>query len=202
MIRTELLKFLVFYVYTDMIFNKCISLVTKFTGIYFDILNINNQFDLYAICFIVIALASDGNWCYVNVSWLSLKNKTHLQGILTGECNLSLSCSTIVSVYRYQKSGNNSALEIWQTKPPAPNLLLVAKLFGISLPRLFGQSERCTSDFLRLPSFSVLSAARFLICMFFAWNSAPPCPFPLHLPFTWPRPTFSMKLSLTELVLV
>ena len=52
MIRTELLKFLVFYVYADMIFNKCISLLIKFTGTYFDILNINNQFDLYAIYYV------------------------------------------------------------------------------------------------------------------------------------------------------
>ena len=56
--------------------------------------------------------------------WLQLKNKTHLQGILTGECNLSL--STIVSVYTQDKSGNSSALETWQTKPPAPNLRSVA----------------------------------------------------------------------------
>lgn len=36
---------------------------------------------------------------------LELKNKTHLQGILTGECHLSLSCSTMVSMYRYKKPG-------------------------------------------------------------------------------------------------
>lgn len=57
-----------------MIFNKCISLATSLTGIYFNILNINNQLDFYVIYYIsfVIVLNSEGDGCHVNFRWLSV----------------------------------------------------------------------------------------------------------------------------------
>lgn len=98
-------------------------------------------FLFHILFFIVVALSSGGNWCYINFRWSSvvtIKKIIHLQGILTGECNFSLSCSTIVSMYRYKNSGNSSALEIWQTKLPAQNLLFdlskTVQHFMVSVP--------------------------------------------------------------------
>lgn len=116
---------------------------------------------------------------------------------MTSECNLSLLCSTIVSMYRYKNSGNSFAMEIWQTKPAAQSLLFDLGKTVHLMVSVTIESERPTCDFLSLPSFYVLSVALFF---FFAWNSSPF--FPLHIQFTRLFPTFSMKPPLTRLSLV